>query len=323
VGVSRVTSAIVVIVLILAGATGVAAYYSSNPANGSTILGALQSDADFSTLVNALSVAGLSSTLSGSTQYTVFAPTNEAFSSLPSGILTSLLGNPTKLASVLEYQIVVGSFNETEMFPMTSLVTLQGASLPLGVSATGLRVGDNASLTQPEIPCANGAIYPIDTVLIPPMPANTSLGEMTILATAESLGLNYLVEGLQTASLDLMLNSPGQYTLFAPTNAAMTVFGCGSPYDNCLLDLQNLFSNQSAIVLVMQDNIASGNFTSAQLLKAGFVTTLAGQILPVTSTSGAVSVGGAIITQEDIRCSNGYLDVTNLILVPPGVAHGG
>jgi transforming growth factor-beta-induced protein len=321
VAVSKVTSAIVVIILLLAGATGIAAYYSSNSANGSTILGTLQSNRDFTTLVNALAVAGLSSTLSGPTLYTVFAPTNEAFSSLPPGVLSALLGNPTKLASVLEYQIVSGNFNETEMFPMTSLVTLQGASLPLGVSATALLVGGNASLTQPEIPCDNGAIYPIDTVLIPPMPANTSLGEMTILATAQSLGLNYLVEGLQTASLDAMLNSPGQYTLFAPTNAAMTVFGCGTPYDNCLLDLENLFSNQSAIVIVMQDNIASGNFTSAQLLKGGSVTTLAGQTLQVTSSSGVVSVGGAVIIQKDIRCTNGYLDVTNLILVPPGISH--
>lgn len=253
--------------------------------------------------------------------HTIFAPTNEAFSNLPPGAFTALLGNLTELASVLNYQIVAGNLNETSMFVLTSLVTLQGSSLSVGVYETGLEVGGNASLTQPGIPCTNGVIYPIDAVLMPPKPASPTTAETTILQTAESLGLNYLVEGIETAALANTLSSPGAYTLFAPTNAAMTVFSCGSPYNNCLADLEILFSNQSAITLVMEDNIAQGNFTSAQLVTAGSVTTLGGQTLLVTTNSGIVSVGAAHITQKDIRCTNGYIDIVDLILVPPGVNH--
>ncbi len=177
-----------------------------------------------------------------------------------------------------------------------------------------MEVGGNASLTAAEIPCTNGIIYPIGTVLIPPSPVNVTPGITTIFQTAESLGLNYLVEGLETAALASTLSLPGQYTLFAPTNPAMTAFSCGNPFNNCLADLMNLFSNQTAITLVMRDNIASGNFTSAQLVNAGYVTMLAGQALPVTSSSGVVRVGDAIITQEDIRCSNGYIDLIDQIL---------
>jgi transforming growth factor-beta-induced protein len=323
VAVSRAVSAMTVVILLLAGAVGVAAYYKADSGNGSTILGALQSNDDFSTLVSALSKAGLSATLSGSAQYTLFAPTNEAFASLAPGVLDALLDNQTNLASVLNYHIVAGNLNETDMFEKTSLLTLQGSSLSLGVSPSSLLVGNNASLTQPQINCTNGVIYPINTVLMPPTPVVPTQGLMSILQTAQSLGLNYLLQGLNTAALGSMLSSPGSYTLFAPTNAAMTVFSCGTPYDNCLADLANLFSNQSAITFVMQDNIASGSFTIAQLLRAGSVTTLAGQTLPVASTAGVISVGQAIITQKDILCTNGYIDIINLILVPPGVAHGG
>jgi transforming growth factor-beta-induced protein len=323
--VSNAASAVIVIViLVMTGIVGVAVFSKFDSANESTVLGTLQSNGDFSTLVNALSATDLSSTLSGSTPYTLFAPTNEAFSSLPRGVLSALTGNLTMLASVLKYQIVAGKLNETEMFQMTSLVTLQGSSLPLGVSETSLLVGDNASISEEEIPCTNGVIYPIDTVLIPPIPVNSGQANaapalMTILQTAQSLGLNYLLQGIYTAALDSILSSPGPYTLFAPSNAAMTAFSCGTPYDNCLADLANLLSNQTAITFVMQDNIASGNFTSAQLVKAGVVTTLAGQTLNITSISGTMDVGSATITQRDIRCSNGYIDITNSILVPPGV----
>ncbi len=319
--ISRIASAIVVVILVVAGVTGVAVYYGAAPGRESTVLATLQSNSDFSTLVSALSTASVASTLSSSAPHTIFAPTNEAFSNLPPGVLTTLLGNRTELTSVLNYQIVAGNLNETNMFVLTSLVTLQGSSLSVGVYLTGLEVGGNASLTHAAIPCTNGIIYPIDTVLMPPKAAPSTLEETTILQTAESLGLNYLVEGLETAALANTLSSPGAYTLFAPTNAAMTVFSCGNPYNNCLADLAILFSNQSAITLVMEDDIAQGNFTSAQLVTTGSVTTLGGQTLQVTTTSGIVSVGAAHITQEDIRCTNGYIDIVDLILVPPSVNH--
>jgi transforming growth factor-beta-induced protein len=325
--VSKVVSAVLVVaILVIAAGVGVAAYHKAGPAKEATVLAALQSNSDFSTLVNALSAAGLSSTLSSSTAHTIFAPTNEAFSSLPPGVLTTLLGNPTRLALVLDYHIVAGKLNETSMFELTSLMTLQGSSLPVGVSGTSLEVGGDASLTQAQIPCTNGVIYPINNVLFPPTPVNTTLvtttlGLMTILQTAESLGLSYLVQGLEIAGLGTTMSSPGPYTLFAPSNSAMTAFSCGTPYDNCLDDLMYLFSNVTATTAVMQDNIASGNFTSAQLVNAGSVTTLEGLTLPATSTSSTVNVGAATITQKDIQCSNGYIDITNLVLVPPGMNH--
>jgi len=305
----------IVVILVVAVAAGVLLYSRATPAKETDVFAALQSNSDFSTLTNALTTAGLSSTLSGSASYTIFAPTNEAFARLAPGVLSSLLSNATELSSVLSYHIVAGKINETSMFQLTTLTTLQGSALPIGVAGPSLEVGGNGSLTQPAIPCTNGIIHPIDSVLIPPAEVSSTLGTMTIFQTAESLGLTYLVQGLRTANLASVLSQPGNYTLFAPTNGAMSAFTCTNPYANCLADLM---ANGTALASVMQDNVASGGFTVSQLQKLGAVKTMYGQSLAVSAGSGPVSVGIATVTQADIRCTNGYIDITNAVLVPPG-----
>jgi transforming growth factor-beta-induced protein len=312
---TAIYAVVIVVILLAAGIAGIALYYKATPAKETTVLANLQSNSDFSTLVNALQVSGVSGTIAGTTPYTIFAPTNEAFANLPSGVLSTLLSNPTQLAAVLNYHIVAGKVNESSMFELTSLTTVQGSALPIGVAGTSLEVGGNASLTQAAIPCTNGVIHPINTVLVPPALVISTLGKMTILQTAETLGLTYLVNGLQTANLASTLSQPGNFTLFAPTNNAMSAFTCTNPYANCLADLM---ANQSALTSVLQNHLASGNFTTAQLVKLGSVTTQEGQILTVTSASGTVSVGIATITTSDIKCTNGYIDVINAVLVPPG-----
>jgi len=311
---SVIIAVVIVVILVIAGIAGIAAYYKTAPAKQNTVIATLQGNSDFSTLVNALSVAALSGTLGGSTSYTIFAPTNEAFAALPSGVLTALLSNPTKLASVLNYHIVAGKVNETAMFELTSLVTLQGSSLPVGVAGTSLVVGGNGSLNEAAIPCTDGVIHPITSVLIPPT-LITTLGTLTILQTAESLGLTYFVQGLTTANLASTLSGPGPYTVLAPTNGAMSAFSCTNAYANCFADL---LANSSALAAVMQNNVIAGSYNSTQLVKLGSVTTLEGQTLVVTSASGVVSVGNAIITTKDIQCTNGFLEITDLVLVPTG-----
>lgn len=313
-------AAVLIVIIVIAAVAGALLYYRSLPAKQTTVFATLQSESQFSDLTNALSTAGLASTLSGSSPYTIFAPTNSAFASLPPGVLNSLLSNVTRLTSVLRYQIVAGKVNQSSMFQLTSLTTLQGSQLPIGVAGSSLVVGGNGSLAQTEIHCTNGVIHPITSLLVPPQEVSTTLGTMNILQTAEALGLTYLVQGLQTSNLALGLTLPGNFTLLAPNNNAMSAFTCTNPYANCLADLM---ANASALTSVMQDNILPGAFTSAQLVNLGSVTTLEGQTLPVTtSPSGAITVGTATLIQVDIKCTNGYIDITNAVIVPPGSGSG-
>src|SRR5580658_6565761 len=63
---------------------------------------------NFNTLVAGIKAAGLTDTLTGRGQFTVFAPTDEAFKKLPSGAWDALLKDTAKLKAVLSYHVITG-----------------------------------------------------------------------------------------------------------------------------------------------------------------------------------------------------------------------
>ncbi len=121
----------------------------------------------FKTLAAALEAAGLLSALEGEGPYTVFAPTDEAFSKLPAGTVESLLKpeNRERLKSVLLYHVVPGRVYSEDVVNLTSAKTLQGS--PVTVSAkSGVKI-DNANVVKTDINATNGVIHVIDAVLLP------------------------------------------------------------------------------------------------------------------------------------------------------------
>ncbi|XP_066292146.1 protein sll1483-like [Branchiostoma lanceolatum] len=121
---------------------------------------------DFSTLVTAVSKAGLVATLSGAGPFTVFAPTNEAFAKLPAGVLDGLLKNVTALTNVLTYHVLPGAFYEAGLRNGDMLKTVQGMDVTIMMSNDGTMVNDATIAAQ--VSGTNGVIQVIDTVLIPP-----------------------------------------------------------------------------------------------------------------------------------------------------------
>jgi uncharacterized surface protein with fasciclin (FAS1) repeats len=122
----------------------------------------------FSTLVAAVKAAGLVDTLSGAGPFTVFAPTNDAFSKLPSGTLDSLLKpeNRDKLRAILLYHVVAGTVKSTDLKD-GDVKTANGEAVKIGLAGGTVKVND-ATVTKADIPASNGVIHVIDTVLIPP-----------------------------------------------------------------------------------------------------------------------------------------------------------
>ena len=132
-----------------------------------TVIGVAESNPDFSTLLTALDAAGLTGALQDTGPFTVFAPTNEAFSKLSEDELNALLADREALQRVLSYHVVPGSFTTTDITEdMTAFPTLEGSDLP--ITQTG--VGD-ATVTAVNIPASNGVVFAIDTVLTPPAQA--------------------------------------------------------------------------------------------------------------------------------------------------------
>ncbi|MDF1523028.1 MAG: fasciclin domain-containing protein [Trueperaceae bacterium] len=97
-----------------------------------TIVDIAVADKQFSTLVTAVTAAGLVETLAGEGPFTVFAPTNDAFVALPAGALDAVLADPELLTAVLTYHVVAGDVRAADVVALTNARTLQGEHVQIG-----------------------------------------------------------------------------------------------------------------------------------------------------------------------------------------------
>lgn len=124
----------------------------------------------FNTLAQALQAAGLVQTLKGPGPFTVFAPTDEAFSKLPPGTLEVLLKpeNKDQLRSILTYHVVPGHVTAADAAKLTSARTANGQELRISFLKGAVRLND-ARVTKADIAASNGLIHVVDRVIVPPM----------------------------------------------------------------------------------------------------------------------------------------------------------
>ncbi|WP_218082026.1 fasciclin domain-containing protein [Anthocerotibacter panamensis] len=127
-------------------------------------------DQSLSTFVRAVKAAGLSSALSGSGPYTVFAPSNTAFAALPKEKRDELFKpeNRQKLVNLLSYHVIPGDLTTIKL-QSAKVETAGGETLDFKMAQRGEEVQVNdAKAIKPDTRASNGVIYVIDKVLIPP-----------------------------------------------------------------------------------------------------------------------------------------------------------
>lgn len=129
---------------------------------------------EFTTLITAVQAAGLEDTLRGGGPFTVFAPTDEAFSTLPAGALDDLLAEPTgDLADILKYHVVDGAVMAEDIAGMDgeTVTTVLGEDLTVEVDGDKVYLvdgtGNRATVTATDVKASNGVIHAIDGVLMP------------------------------------------------------------------------------------------------------------------------------------------------------------
>ena len=125
--------------------------------------------ADLSTFYKLAQQAELGDVLNGSSPITVFAPTNEAFQSLPPATLDKLAKDPAQLKALLSYHIVVGKVQSAAITENTTLNTVGGAKLNVSKAGEFITI-DDAMVAQADVTTSNGVIHKIDRVLTPPAP---------------------------------------------------------------------------------------------------------------------------------------------------------
>ncbi len=143
-----------------------------------TIVALAQGNSDVSTLVSAVTAAGLGETLSGPGPFTVFAPTNAAFAKVDKATLDGLMKPESKaaLGEVLKYHVVSGTVKAADLAKMitdgngtATVKTLNGS---LKASMDGDKIvltdskGGKSTVTGADMVASNGVVHTIDTVVM-------------------------------------------------------------------------------------------------------------------------------------------------------------
>ncbi len=143
------------------------AIMSATPTEAETLWTRIMDNNDLTTAIAALRASDLQETLSGDDKYTIFAPTNDAFAKLPKATFDNLMKpeNKQKLADVINYHLVKGEFDK--LTDGQTLTTVEGKTLKITKKGNDWYVNDTVKILKTDVDTPDGAVYTIDTVLMP------------------------------------------------------------------------------------------------------------------------------------------------------------
>ena len=120
-----------------------------------------------STLVTAVTKAGLVDTLNSAPGITVFAPDNAAFAKIPTATLNSVLGNKAELTKILSYHVASGHITPAELASGKPIKTLEGSTVMPSKMGSSYEV-NSVPVVCGNVQTANATVYIIGSVLMPP-----------------------------------------------------------------------------------------------------------------------------------------------------------
>lgn len=123
--------------------------------------------AGYTTFASLARDAGLEDTLNEGGPYTVFAPTDIAFESLPEGTLDNFRNDKERLNRLLAYHVINGEYRASDLKNMDSLASLGTEKLAVSTTTDGTIMVGDATIVEPDIIASNGIIHGTDKVLIP------------------------------------------------------------------------------------------------------------------------------------------------------------
>lgn len=145
----------------LAGLTGCATSPTPSP-----VARPAATATELSTLDKLVRDAGLAESLSASGPYTLFAPSDAAFKSLPAGTLEAMAKDKEQLRALVSNHVVAGKLTAAQI-RNGKLKTLQGAEVVVSKAGEFVTV-EEALVTRADLPATNGVVHVIDRVLLPP-----------------------------------------------------------------------------------------------------------------------------------------------------------
>jgi len=315
-----------------------------------TIVNLASATDDLSSLVAALSkFPDLIDALNGAGPFTVFAPTNAAFTAIQSTVdgLTD-----AQLKEVLQNHVFGGlaySYGLTNGEIVPTLFTPHNLTVALGAAVTISSDSDPATVatvTIPNVNASNGVVHVVDAVLVPaglvattvapasatttvaPASVTTTVAPASVTTTAPHTGTGtQTIVNLASATDDLSslvaalskfpdliaaLNGAGPFTVFAPTNAAFAAIQ--STVDGLTdAQLKEVLQNHVYGGLAYSYDLTDGE-TVATLFTPHELTVALGAAVTISSDSSPATV--ATVTIPNVNASNGVVHVVDAVLVP-------
>ena len=285
---------------------------AANPAEAKTIGRVVRERADLSNFLELLEKTEIGSRLSERVgdRYTVFAPINDAFDKLPDGAVETLLDprNDDRLEEVFNFH-VVNSFEPPFALEKYSLLRTNTGQF-VSINYLGGQIGGSKFIAK-CIPCSNGVLYLIDTVLTPTTD--------DLFQRLQKDGRFTVFTRAITASRQgkLFQNMHGLYTTFAPTDAAFEKLPEGF--------VESLFlpENDERLEDIIKHHITSGVFGAGKVpgyrsLGVSDVTPRSafGQQLNFKVVDGKPTIDGAEVLETDLPCANGIIHVIDTVIPP-------
>ncbi|XP_014894430.1 periostin [Poecilia latipinna] len=258
-----------------------------------TIKDYLESEEELSSINNAVFIAGVMDKLGQPGQFTMFAPTNEAFDKLTPGFMESIFENEPVIKALVTYHllnsvqcaeaIMAGSVYETE----------EGSTIEIGCDGDSLTVNGIKMVLKKDIVTSNGVIHLIDQVLIP-----DSAKEVRELVGKSQSTFGDLVSEMGLTS---SLSSDTQYTLLAPLNAVFT---------------DEVMADDEYLRIILQNHMLKLKISLSMLFNGQLLETLSGQLLRVFIYRTAVCIESACMVRGSKEGMNGALHVMTSLIKP-------
>lgn len=282
-------------------------------------------DGRFDTLVAAVVAADLAGPLS-SGEWTVFAPTDDAFAKL--GLDASNIGtafSAEELTSILLYHALPASVSSAEAKANLGDITMANGELAgLKYFDGSLYVNDDSKVIIPDIVTSNGTIHVVDTVILPPWPRSEAMepgmdGMMAAPVAGNSIAaiasnderFSTLVAAVVAADLVDAL-SGGEWTVFAPTNDAFAKLG---------LDASNIGTafSQAELTDILLYHVLPASVSSAEAkANQGDITMANGQLAGIKYFDGSLYVNDdSKVIIADVVADNGVIHAVDTVILGP------
>ncbi|XP_041357735.1 transforming growth factor-beta-induced protein ig-h3-like [Gigantopelta aegis] len=249
--------------------------------------------------------AGLEDELKTAGPFTVFAPTDAAFTSMPSDLYRHLTEDKQFRDNLIKTHILRDVVIMPDVVNDNTVTSLSGVTLRFNKYSPTLYTVDGISMTNPDHVVRNGVVHGINHVIIK---KNVTSGEY--FATHDS-NFRDLFASIIVRGLFHRLSGDAPFTILAPTDKAFEEFRA---------KLSHIVNNSTLFEDLLKYHIIPRTYyTIGMTHQLKLHTLLQGSDITVTRDSSGLKVNGVPLKTTDISTLNGVVHVIDKVLVPPGL----